>query len=88
MFLKAYTFLDSKTGVHSQPMFFASDGAAVRAALDLGSDPSTIIGKFPADFVLYYIGGFDDATGMLQPLEMFSFGSVASLLPSRDKVEH
>jgi len=80
MFLKAYTILDTKTGAYSQPWFFASDGAAVRAIIDLGNDVSTLVGKHPADFVFYSIGGFDDATGMLQPLEVFSFGSVQSLI--------
>lgn len=86
MFLKAYTILDSKTGIHCQPMFFATDGAFVRAVIDLGLDPTTMVGKHPADYVAYSIGGFDDATGMLQQLEVHSFGSVASLLP-RSNVE-
>jgi len=89
MFLKAYTILDTKTGIYSQPWFFASDGAAVRAIIDLGHDQNTMVGKHPADYVFYGIGGFDDSTGMLQPLEVYSFGSVQSLIarPSVAQIE-
>lgn len=81
MFMKAYVLLDAKTGAHSLPMFFATDGAAIRAVIDIGLDGSTQVGRHPSDFVLYHIGGFDDSTGILHPLEFHSFGSVASLLP-------
>lgn len=81
MFLKAYVLLDAKTGAHSQPMFFATDGAAVRSVIEIGLDPNTMIGRHPSDFVLYCVGGFEDSTGMLHPGEFVSFGSVASLLP-------
>lgn len=80
MMLHAYAVLDTKTGAYSQPMFFATDGAAVRAIITVGTDRDTQIGRYPEDFVFYHIGAYDDSTGMLHPLEIRSFGSVASLL--------
>lgn len=80
MFHKAYTLLDSKTGIYSQPVYFATDGAAVRSIIELGLDTNTMVGRHPSDYVLYSIGGFDDNTGMFQSLEVFSFGTVASLI--------
>lgn len=87
MFLRAYTFLDAKTGYHSAPMFFLTDGAMVRATIELGMDMNTTIGRHPEDFILYFIGGFDDSTGMLHPGEFHNFGSVASLLPKARNLE-
>lgn len=87
MYLKAYTILDTKTGAYSQPWFFPTDGAALRAIIELGNDKDSLVGRNPADFVFYSIGGFDDSTGMLQQLEVFSFGSVQSLI-ARPALKH
>lgn len=65
MILNAYTFYDIKTRYYSRPFFEVTDAAAVRILSDLVNDPSTQIGRHPADYVLYGIGQFDDQSGLL-----------------------
>lgn len=65
MNLNAYTVFDRKSGVYHAPYFAVSDGAAVRSFADLANDPQTQVGRHPGDYVLYRIGEFDDASGLL-----------------------
>lgn len=83
MILKAYAFLDTKIGVFSQPFFMAYEGHAIRAAIELGSDLSTAIGRHPADFNLYLIGEFNDNTGIMSAVGPVSISTVLALLPPK-----
>lgn len=86
MILKAFSLLDTKTGMFNTPFFMAHTGQAIRACIDIGQDPNTTVGRHPADFSLVEIGHFDDQTGELvrgQPLQL---GTVASFLPARSSV--
>lgn len=80
MFLKAYTFLDTKTGLHSSPFFVNHEQAALRAAAQVGLDPATHLGQYPADFVLMRIGEFDDNTATLYSAAAVNLGTVAALV--------
>lgn len=83
MFLKAYTLLDIKTGIYHNPIFLASDGAALRMVLDIAVSPGNDISAHPEDYHLYCMGGFDTSTGLLHPGEFVSLGVIASLLPRK-----
>lgn len=65
MIVNAYSIFDRKTLVYYQPWFQPTDGAASRILADLVNDPSTSIGKHPGDFVLFRIGTYDDAKGLM-----------------------
>lgn len=83
MILKAFSFLDTKTGAFSQPFFFVHTGQAVRACVDLGSDLGTQIGRHPSDFALVEVGEFDDQSGVLTACAPVQYGVVASFLPQQ-----
>lgn len=85
MRLKTFCFLDNKTGHFSPPFFMNHVGAAVRAAIDLGGDLSTQIGRHPADFVLCQLAEFDDQTGAFYSEGVLQIGSVLSLLPRQSQ---
>lgn len=81
MILKAYSFLDTKTGIFSTPFYFLHEGQAIRAAIDIGSDLSTSVGRHPADYHLYFIGEFDDNTGLYSVVGPVGMGAVIAFLP-------
>jgi hypothetical protein len=82
MLLNAYSFFDAKSGCYSPPFFFPHRGQALRAAIDLGGDLSTTIGRYPQDFTLYELGVFDDQSGTFGSAQPFALGVVASFLAS------
>lgn len=84
MFLKAFCLLDTKTGIYSQPFFFAHKGLALRAALEMGYDKNTQVGRYPYDFRLVGIGEFDDAVGVLYKTPHDDFGTIGGLLVSNE----
>lgn len=85
MILKAFSLLDTKTGMFNVPFFLAHEGQAIRSVIDLGQDMNTTVGRHPADFQLCYIGHFDDQTGIMTPEKAIVYGTVASLLPQADQ---
>lgn len=62
MIVKIYSIYDCKVECYGQPFFMQANGAAVRAFSEVVADKSTGIGKYPADYTLFEIGSFDDAT--------------------------
>lgn len=68
MILNAYSIYDRKSLLYFTPWFQSTHGAATRVLKDLVNDQNTSIGRHPADYVLYHIGVYDDAKGMLTPL--------------------
>lgn len=80
MILKAFCLLDAKTGFYNVPWFQSHVGQAFRTVVDLASDPSTLVGRHPADFILCEIGTFDDQVGALTPIMPVNLGSAASFL--------
>lgn len=80
MILNAYSILDSKTGLFSQPWFFNHDQTAFRQVKEAGQDKTNNLGKYPEDFHLYKIGHYDDNTGVMHPTQLQAMGSIASLL--------
>lgn len=84
MLLIAFSFYDTKASFFSAPFYMAHRGQAIRAAMDLGTDRSTTIGKYPSDFNLYELGTFDDATGLITPTQPFNMGPVSGFLPQQN----
>lgn len=67
MNLNAYSIYDRKALIYSPPFFSATDGTAMRSFAQAANDLNTNIGRFPADFVLYRVGQFNDAKGIMLP---------------------
>lgn len=65
MKLYAYCVYDRKAVIYHAPFFTHSDGSAARSFSDLANDRSTTVGRHPADYVLFRVGQFDDASGQL-----------------------
>lgn len=86
MILKAYSLLDTKTGVFSAPMYFVHEGQAMRAVIEIGLDYSTQVARYPEDFVLFLVGEFDDCVGVVTCTGPVNMGPVVQLLPKRRPV--
>lgn len=84
MILKAFALYDSKTGAFGVPFFMHHVGAAVRAVSELALDRSTTVGRHPSDFVLYMLGEYDDATGVMSASAPQNLGLAASFLPQQE----
>lgn len=83
MKLNAYSLLDMKAGAFAVPFFMHHDAQAIRAVIELGQDMSTTVGRYPSDFALCRVGGFDDQSGGLVPLPVpENLGTIAALLPA------
>lgn len=69
MKINAYSIFDIKSLVYSNPFYAPTHGAAMRIVQDTASDLNTSLGRHPADFIVYCVGFFDTATGILEHLE-------------------
>lgn len=69
MLLNAYTLYDVKALTYSPPFYAGAHGQAVRMVMEIAHDTNTTVGRHPADFTVYCIGQFNDATGSLLPRE-------------------
>lgn len=65
MITKAYSVYDRKTLVYSPPFYAPTDGAAMRIISDAAGDVNSQLGRHPMDYVLFYVGDFDDLKGIL-----------------------
>lgn len=65
MMLRAYTIYDNKALQYHSPFFTHTNGSALRMLTDLVNDPQSNLSRHPADYSLYFIGQYDDASGVL-----------------------
>lgn len=70
MLLRAYTLHDVKALTYSPPFFVNNNNLAIRMLTDLVNDMNTAPGRHPSDFKMYCVGNYDDATGILTPLNI------------------
>lgn len=69
---------DKLSDIYSQPMYFPTQGMAVRAFQDALKDPQNNIQKHPDDYDLYQLGEWDDTTGAFKnetPPKLIAQGS-------------
>jgi len=69
MQLKIFSIRDSKAEHYGQPFFQKTHGEAERNFSALVNDEKSMTAKYPEDFDLYYLGGYDDITGKIQVLD-------------------
>ncbi len=84
MELHMFSVFDSKCAAYMQPFFFNSRGQAIRAFTDLANNPETMIAKHPADFTLFAIGTYDDATAIVTGGNHVSLGKAIEFLNKED----
>lgn len=66
--LQMFAIFDKKAVSYMEPFCMHQKGQAIRACEDLVKNPQTMMSKHPADFALFHIGQFDDASGIITPL--------------------
>lgn len=67
MILRIYGIRDLKAAAFAPPFFQARDEMAVRAFSDAIGDPSHPMSRHPEDYQLFYLGEFDDGSGIVTP---------------------
>lgn len=69
MQLKMYSIRDAKGAFYHAPFYKRSHGEAERDFAALVRDPKSQLSQFPEDYDLFYVGNYDDQTGLVKPLE-------------------
>lgn len=69
MELRVYSIRDSKAEIFNQPFFQKTDAEAQRSFAQLTRDGKSTINQFPEDFDLYFLGTYDDQTGVIKTLD-------------------
>ncbi|QCQ85000.1 nonstructural protein [Blackfly microvirus SF02] len=59
---------DSKVGAYTPPFACKTKGEAIRSFSDACLDEKGTFIKHPSDFRLFYLGEYDDNSGMLHPV--------------------
>lgn len=65
MILKIYSVRDNVSEAYLQPFFSVNMGSAVRSLTQVVNDANHEFGKNAHDYSLWYLGQFDDATGLI-----------------------
>jgi hypothetical protein len=69
MLHEVYAIRDSKAEMFHPPFLQKAKGEAERTFKQLANDPQTSVGSFPEDYDLYYVGKFDDNSGLYSLLD-------------------
>lgn len=76
-----YSVYDVKGKTYDFPFAHQNHETALRAFHQAASDPNNFLNKYPQDYMLMYVGEFDDQTGRYQNVEApTSLGTAAALL--------
>lgn len=72
MELQVVCLYDSKALAYNLPQFVQSVGAAVRSFSDEvnRADAGNVLFNHPADFLLFHMGTYDDATGVVSNFDV------------------
>jgi len=67
--LEAYSVLDRAVKSFLQPFFVRARGEALRSFTEVVNTKDHQFNKHATDYTLYYVGRFDDASGMFETVE-------------------
>lgn len=67
MISRAYSIYDRKAFAYHLPFYAVTDAVAVRTLSDVVADPQAIFSRHPNDYVLYFVGEFNDGNGAFVP---------------------
>lgn len=73
MKLKMYSIRDQKSEIFNVPFYKQTHGEAERDFRTLVNDQKSQVNIYPEDFDLYYIGTYDDNSGIVEPLKTPEF---------------
>lgn len=65
MIYRAYAVRDKAVGAYMVPFFCRTDGEAIRSFTDAVGDKNSQFCKYPADYHMFYLGEFDDSSGII-----------------------
>jgi len=68
MILKMFCVYDSKVGAYLPPMFFRSNGEALRAFASAANDVKHDFYRYASDYTLFEIGAFHDDSAVVNSL--------------------
>lgn len=80
MKLLAFTVYDSKAEAYLRPFFAGNRGQAMRSFGDACNDASHEFNKHAEDYTLFYIGAFNEESGMLEPDQMSTLGNALTFI--------
>lgn len=69
MILEVYSVHDKAVKAFMQPFFSRSRGEAIRSFTEVVNTKDHQFQKHAADYVLFYLGRFDDASGLFEDVE-------------------
>lgn len=78
MQLGVYVVLDKAVGAYLRPFYVRARGEAFRSFSEACNDKNSEFYKHPDDYVLYYLGQYDDNTGL------FDCGEAERCISSRE----
>lgn len=85
--LKVFAVRDVKADAFGNPICVQTKGLAVRAFSDACADPRSPMAQYPEDYMLYEIGKYDPATGLLSGISVPELVATASeIIASRKPV--
>lgn len=67
--MKLFSVYDHAAQTYNQPFNSPSLGTAIRSTLDALGDADQEVSKHPDDYDLYYVGHFDEKTGIIWIME-------------------
>lgn len=68
MILQIYSVRDDAIGAFMNPFYTRSRGEALRSFQDAVNDPKSTFNSHVTDYNLYYLGEYDDNTGIFTPV--------------------
>lgn len=74
------SIFDKKVQVFGNPVIAMNEADAVRMARTVVSSDDSQISLYPEDFTLYHVGNFNDATGVLEPINPIILTELVSLV--------
>lgn len=69
MELKAFSIRDAKGEVFHPPFYKHTHGEAERDFHQTTKDEKSMVNKYPEDYDLYFLGTYDDQTGLFKSLD-------------------
>lgn len=69
MIMEAYSVLDKAVGTFLPPVFVRARGEMLRSFMDAVNNPEHQFARHLDDYVLFYLGEFDDVSGLFRPRE-------------------
>lgn len=61
--LQVFSVYDTKAEAYCKPVFMMNKAVALRSWIETVNDANSEINKYPADYVFFHLGSFDEQRG-------------------------